>query len=131
MEVGLWSRSGLVVSFRRVVASWRICWLQRPKEDRMRRLSGTVMGVTGSFGSMVSLLHVREGFDVARVVLGHWNMRGKFRLGLRLMGINVIGGRGARLLVPWWRAWVRVLVDWLRSPTIGRHLVGGRFLQTV
>ena len=106
--------------------------MQRPKEDRMRRLSGTVMGVTGSFGSMVSLFHVREGFDVARVVFRHWNMRGKFRLGLGLiMMINVIGWRGARLLVPWWRAWVRVLVDWLWSPTIGRHLVGGRFLQTV
>ena len=58
-----------MVRGRRVIASWRICWLQRPKEDGIRRLSGTVMGVTGSFGSMVGLLHVREGFHVARVVL--------------------------------------------------------------
>ena len=43
--------------------------MQRPKEDRIRRLSGTRMGVTGSFGSMVGLFHVREGFHIARVVL--------------------------------------------------------------
>ena len=43
--------------------------MQRPKEDRIRRLSGTVMRVTGSFRSMVGLLHVREGFHIARVVL--------------------------------------------------------------
>ena len=121
-----------MVSCRRAVASWRVCWLQRPKEDGIRRLSGTVMGVTGSFGSMVSLFHVREGFDVARVVLRHWNMGGKFRLGFGLiMMMNVIGGRGARLLVPWWRSRTRMLVDWLRSSTIGRHLVGGRFLMEV
>ena len=128
-----------MVRGRGMVVSWSICWLQRPKEDGIRRLCGTVMGMTGSFGSMVGLLHVREGFHVARVVLRHWNMRRKLWLWLWLMMLNVICWRGARLMVGWcWTRmmvdwlWTRLMmVDWLWSPTVGRHLVCGRFLQAV
>ena len=85
-----------------------------------------------TFRSVVGLLHVREGFHVARVVLRHRNMRGKLRLRFRfvMMVVDVISWRGTRLVVrSWRRTWMRV--DWLGSPSIGRHLVGGRFVQTV